>query len=101
MIRILQAPQPPPKQPHRIGPAFARRIAASTLSSARQGNRSPVELVMVKLCGSISVRLSLTQAVSHVHNQVFLTADHLAFADLDEDIPRFQMKLLRGGIDVQ
>ena len=45
-MRILHAPQPPPKQPYRIGPAFARRMAASTLSSARQGKRSPVLLVI-------------------------------------------------------
>lgn len=55
MMRILQAPQPPPKQPYRIGPALARRIAERTLSSARQGKHSPVELVMVNECVSISL----------------------------------------------
>ncbi len=81
--RILQMPHPPPKQPQRTGPAFALRIAESTLSSARQLNCSPVELVMVKSCACISGRLTAAEGIRHVDDEIFLTADHLALADLD------------------
>ena len=79
----MQTPHPPPKQPQRIGPAFALRIAENTLSSARQLNRSPVELVMVKPLACISGRLSTAEGIRHVDDEIFLPANHLALADFD------------------
>ncbi len=100
-IRILHAPHPPPKQPYRTGPATARCIAERTLSYAKQGKRSPVELVMVKLRVSISALFLFRKGIGYVDDEIFLTADHLAFADLDEDIPRFKMELLCRSVDMQ